>query len=227
MKKNHIFCLVSVILLLFFICSCKDVELATVKESETGLVEETADNKGKTEEKTEELSKKTSQDIKEDAADKFEEEGEVCVYICGAVVNEGVYSLKKDSRIKDLLLMAGGYSDDAAKGYVNLAEKLVDGEKVYIPYLSEVESTSPKDYKYEDEVSSSSKDKTADDSGLVNLNTASKAELMTLPGIGEVRAEEIIRYREEHGKFEDVEDLMNVEGIKTGVFEKIKDLVII
>ena len=65
----------------------------------------------------------------------------------------------------------------------------------------------------------------AEQNGLVNINTAGKEELMTLPGIGETRAEEIIKYREQHGGFTQVEDLMNVNGIKEGTFSKLRDKV--
>ena len=59
--------------------------------------------------------------------------------------------------------------------------------------------------------------------GKVNLNLASKEELMTLPGVGEAKADLIIQYREEHGRFQNIEDVMNISGIKEGLFAKIKD----
>lgn len=132
---------------------------------------------------------------------------EIRVYVCGAVVSPGVVSLPEDSRAEDALAAAGGFAENAWREYVNLAERVQDGEKLYFPTLEETESLSLQE----------------SDSGLVNINTADAAALCTLPGIGESRANDIIAYREANGSFESCEDIMNVTGIKTSVYNKIKD----
>lgn len=134
-----------------------------------------------------------------------------CVYICGEVVSPGVYEVAEGARICDVLELAGGYTDKAAAESVNLAEPVEDGQMIRI--LSE------------EELAAGAADVAAGDKAdsRVNLNQAGMEELMTLPGIGESKAQSIIDYRTEHDGFKEIEDLMNIPGIKTGVFEKIKD----
>lgn len=102
---------------------------------------------------------------------------------------------------------------EGAENYVNQAAAVTDGEQLYVPFQSEVEM--------EGVISKSQED---GESG-VNINTAGLEELMTLPGIGESKAQAIIQYREEHGAFQNIEELTNISGIKSGVYEKIKELV--
>lgn len=164
----------------------------------------------------------TSADIIPDKTEEAESESAVteevsetamiCVFICGAVESEGVYYVPDGSRVNDVLTEAGGFSPDASTSAVNLAGTVSDGDRIYIPREGE-------------ELTDTMTQAGDISSGLVNINTAGKEELMTLPGVGETRAEEIIRYREQHGKFTQVEDLMNVNGIKEGTFNKLKDKV--
>jgi competence protein ComEA len=135
----------------------------------------------------------------------------VFVYICGAVVNSGVYEVENGSRICDVLALAGGFSEDAGTDYLNLAETVTDGEKVYVPTMEELEV----ELMAEEEASS----------GKVNINTATKEQLVTLPGIGESKADSIIAYRTEHGSFSSIEEIMEIPGIKEAVFSKIKELI--
>lgn len=143
--------------------------------------------------------------------------GRLCVYVCGAVVNEGVYELPPDSRVSDALKMAGGYSDEALKGYVNLAEKLNDGERIYIPNKIEIDDLNI----LIDQDASAGTGAQSSEDGMVNINTADAATLQTLPGIGESKATEIIAYRDEHGAFGSIEDIKNVSGIGEGTFSRI------
>ena len=145
-------------------------------------------------------------------------EAEICVYVCGAVVYPGVVRLKEGSRAADALEAAGGFGEDAATDYVNLAAKVSDGEKLYFPRVDECERGL-----LQDESRKSARE--SGDSGLININTADTAMLCTLPGIGEARAAEIIRYRETSGPFESCEDIMKVSGIKTSVYNRISDLI--
>ena len=133
----------------------------------------------------------------------------IYVYVCGAVNQEGVYGLSRGSRVYEAVEMAGGFREDADTKNVNQAQVLEDEERIYVPIIGEdVQMDSKEDSK-------------------ININKATKEELMTLPGVGESRAESIIKYREGQGAFGSIEDIMQVSGIKEGLFEKIKDLITI
>ena len=156
--------------------------------------------------------------VKDDEAE--EKTDLICVHICGAVVNPGVYSLAGNSRVCDVIALAGGLTEFAADDYVNQARFLNDGERVYIPEVEELSHLSPSQYaagQSVETVNGSQEQKT------VNINTAGVSELTTLPGIGESRAESIIAYRETHGSFAKIEDIMKISGIKGAAYEKIKD----
>lgn len=150
------------------------------------------------------------------------EKEKVVVHICGAVVSPGVYALEADSRLCDAVELAGGLSGEADAGYRNLAKKLTDGEQIYIPTREEVRR-----YRQGNETVLSpvegTEEKTETGEHKVNINTAGLEELCTLPGIGEARAESILAYREEHGQFGRIEDIMKISGIKEAAFSKLKD----
>ena len=135
----------------------------------------------------------------------------IFVYVCGAVCNPGVYELPAESRAYEAVTQAGGMQEEAAGTAVNLAEVLTDGQKLQIPFQGEVSDIQVSD----------NGDVTTD--SRVNINTASLEELMTLKGIGQTRAEQILEYREKHGSFASPEAIMNVDGIKQGTNDKIKD----
>jgi competence protein ComEA len=142
----------------------------------------------------------------------------IYVYICGAVNNPGVYELKAGSRLYEAVDMAGGISDDADERYINMARVLTDGEQVVVYTVSEAQTIK------EEEAAAIIESKIQEEkSGLVNINTADIAELSTLSGIGASRAQAIIDYRERNGAFNSIEDIKNVDGIKDGLFSKIKD----
>lgn len=137
-----------------------------------------------------------------------ETEAVICVHVCGAVQQEGVYELPAGSRYEQAIQAAGGFSELADRSALNLAAVVSDGEQIRVLTKEEAQACR------------ASAEETSD--GRVNINTASREELMTLPGIGEARAEAIIAYREEHGEFQNIEDIMQVSGIKEGAFEKLK-----
>ena len=156
------------------------------------------------------------------------------VHICGAVSAPGVYELPAGSRIIDAVEAGGGFLPEADEACCNLAEEIVDGCQIYI--MTKMEScsdgqtekkagiqTSPDGDMQTTDRNVRSNSAPALDSGLVNLNTADVAALMTLPGIGESRAKAIISYREQHGAFVKIEDIMKISGIKQAAFSKIKD----
>ncbi len=135
-----------------------------------------------------------------------QEPGLICVYVCGEVKTPGVYELPASSRIGEAVEAAGGMTEEAADTFLNLAGHMTDGQKIEVPSREEAKAL-----------------KEQQESGLVNLNTAAKEQLMTLTGIGESKAEDILNYREQNGGFRTKEDLMQIPGIKERVFEKIKD----
>lgn len=140
----------------------------------------------------------------------------LCVYVCGCVMNPGVYELSENMRIYQAIEMAGGMTEDADCNYLNMAECLIDGQKIYVPNINENLSN---------EVSPQALENSS--STLVNINSAAKEQLMTLPGIGESKAEDIILYRTTNGKFETIEDIKKISGIKDAAFSKIKDLIVV
>lgn len=156
-----------------------------------------------------------------EASNNFEQESEKksgYVQILGAVNSPGVYEITEDTRLFMVIQAAGGLRDDASAESVNQAKPLSDGESIYIKTVEEV---------LKEAEESSNSDGTSEESenndGRINVNKASLAELMTLPGIGESKAKMIIDYRNEKGDFNSIEDIMNVEGIKEGTFNRIKD----
>ena len=133
----------------------------------------------------------------------------IYVHICGEVNNPGVYELAEGSRIFEAGEAAGGFTEEAAQASLNLAQVISDEEQIVI--LTQ------------DEAAEKARLEREQAAGIVNLNTASKEQLMTLPGIGESRAEDILRYRQESGGFQAIEEIMNVPGIKESAYLKIKD----
>ena len=184
---------------------------------------------GNTAKEAEESEAGTDDNMTEKAGLK-QEKLQICyVHVCGAVKSPGVYELTSDSRLYEAIQMAGGFTDEAAGEALNQAEKIEDGSRIYVPTKEEAKAGTENngtfvqnaDNEKTDATKSTDAGSTAD--GKVDINTAGKDELMTLSGIGEAKADAIIRYRDEHGKFQKIEDLMEVEGIKDGVFQKVKD----
>lgn len=149
--------------------------------------------------------------------DSLKEEGSedcIMVQIYGAVNNPGVYELPQKSRMVDLIKKAGGFCQDAYEEGINQASYLEDAASYYVYTRQQWQ---------EEKNASLEESPETDGQGKVNINTADKEKLMTLTGIGEVRADAIIKYRQDNGNFSSCEDLMKVEGIKEGTYNKIKD----
>lgn len=142
------------------------------------------------------------------------------VYISGEINKPGVYQIKDGDRLEDLINEAGGLTDKASDKTLNLAQRLDDQMKIYIPNIDEENSLENID---PNQSASQSPSKTSE---LININTASKEELMTLPNIGDKRADAIIEYRNAN-KFEKIEDIKNVTGIGDKFYEALKDLITI
>ncbi|NOZ92582.1 MAG: ComEA family DNA-binding protein [Dictyoglomi bacterium] len=131
---------------------------------------------------------------------------QIAVYVVGEVINPGVYTLPTGSRLQQAVEAAGGFTASADMIAVNLAMKLVDGMKIYIP---------PR--RYEGVVKTS-----GSEDGLINVNMSSASELEKVPGIGPVLASRIVEYREQYGPFTTYEDLLKVQGIGEKTLAKIK-----
>ena len=140
------------------------------------------------------------------------------------MINQGVYNLKANSRVNDLVKLAGGLCKDADLERVNLSSKLTDEMKIHIYKIGENDKSDILDNQIVEPKSQqtdyNSKTKK------VNINTATIDELTTLTGIGETKAKEIIEYRK-NNKFTKLEDLMNISGIGNKTFEKIKEMITI
>ncbi len=177
----------------------KTVYLETSADEEAGETEQEQTEEDERKESTEEETQQT-----------------LCyVYICGAVAKPGVYAVPSHARVYEVISLAGGLLAEAGEQAVNQAREVVDGEMIRVPTKEELIAG-------EAEQSFGDEGTEAQD-GLVDINRADAAELMTLPGIGASKADSIISYREENGGFSSIEDIMNVEGIKEGVFNRIKE----
>ena len=159
-------------------------------------------------------------------AETPQESRDIYVYVCGAVVTPGVYQMPEGSRVCDVFQRAGGLTQEAATDYWNQARILQDGEMIYVPMEEQAQERSPEEWASAG--SSGNAHPTEDDENKkVNINTATKEDLMTLPGIGESKALAILAYRKEQGGFTSVEDIKNIPGIKDAVFSKIVDYITI
>ena len=137
------------------------------------------------------------------------------VYVTGEVKHPDVYELDDNSIVKDAIALAGGANENADLISINLAKKLSDGEEVIVPAKGSNSNVS----------TSNSNGTTTPNIGKININTATKEQLMTLPGIGEVKAQAIIDYRTKNGPFKSIHDIVNVSGIGEKTFEKIENLI--
>lgn len=166
------------------------------------------------------------------------------VHVCGEVRKEGVYTLPAGSRILDAVEAAGGFSEQADRSWLNLAMEIGDAWQIRVPSSAETDALRLKrgDQALDEkgtpyimngeasagEFSGHSSRQAAGaqtETGRINLNTASKEELMEIPGVGEAKAQRIIEYRKQNGRFESIEDLMKVPGIKNASFQKMKDYI--
>ena len=158
----------------------------------------------------------SARDLKTERSSSQTETQKVFVDIKGAVKNEGVYELSSGSRVTDVVKLAGGFTEDADKKSVNLAEKVTDEAVIYVARVGEnVAPTTTNSQANGSTQQEESSDK-------INLNTATLAELQTISGIGAKRAQDIIDYRDANGGFSSVDDLANVSGIGEKTLEKLK-----
>ena len=167
----------------------------------------------------EEVQEQTVETERTEQKETLKSDQTVQVYVCGEVAAPGVYQLKDGMRVCDAVEAAGGLTKAASREYWNLAEKLSDGQMIYFPTQEEAR---------ERKASAEAAGATVEESdGRIDINTADATQLVTIPGIGETRAAAILAYREKNGPFAKVEDIMQVSGIKSALFEKMKDYITI
>ena len=176
--------------------------------------------------------------------DKIDDESKenYFVDIKGQVLNPGVYKIYENTRVIDVINMAGGLLDDSDTSKINLAKKIKDEMVIIIYSKDEINKNNIKevniDYSFNDalindkdiitndnKVSKDSNNSLKNNNDLVNINTCTKEDLLTLSGIGESKADAIISYREENGSFKTIEDILNVSGIGNSIYEKIKNYI--
>lgn len=194
-------CVVGVIFIVLFRWNAEDKKEAVIDELTSATMEQ-----------TEEKNMKKEETPPEPAAEK------VFVDMKGAVKHPGVYELKTGDRLLDAIEKAGGLEAEADNDQVNLAQKLEDEMVIYIPKKGE----EPPEFNQPVTINSESVEKTESES-TININTATKEELMQLSGIGAVKAQNIINYREEQGSFKTIEELKEVSGIGERTFEQLKE----
>ncbi len=134
----------------------------------------------------------------------------ISVHLVGAVENPGVYEMPEGSRIYELLELAGGFIDEADRDFLNQARPIYDGEQVHVPQVGEEQKTS-----------------VSGGITLININKATASELTALPGIGDVRAGQIVDHRESQGLFTTIDEIMDVSGIGEATFNNFADLITI
>lgn len=137
------------------------------------------------------------------------------VDISGAVNNPGIYTVDDETRLYEVIELAGGLKEDADIDSINQAEYVEDGQKILIPFANQVDQASTETNNANGAAS------TVSSNGRVNINSASKDELKTLTGIGDVIADRIIDYRSAN-RFKSIDEIKNVKGIGDSIYEKIK-----
>ena len=158
------------------------------------------------------VSDETGSGEKAAPAEKAASDKKVYIHICGEVKKPGVYIFDREPRVMEVVQRAGGFTKKADPSAINQAESVADGTQLQIVRKGGKNNAG-------------GSEKNTESSGKINLNQASKEDLMTISGIGESKASQIIAYREANGRFSRIEDIMNISGIKNGIFEKIKDFI--
>lgn len=200
------------------------------------------------------IMKNTKKDIKKEVIPLEKKESKTAkveildesykVDIKGQIINPGIYTLKKDSRVIDVINLAGGLTENADTSVINLSKKISDEMVIIVYSIEEVknfEQTKEKEQQVQEKCEQVDENALQNDACIttataenkeqtqqkVSINKATKEELMTLPGVGESKAKDIIDYREKNGPFTTIEDLKNVSGIGESILAKIKDNIII
>lgn len=171
---------------------------------------------------------------------EIKQSDECNVDIKGAIKNPGVYTVDCDNKVSDVINIAGGLKENADTSLINLAKKIVNEMVIIIYTKDEVKNSNivdkvikvvekecvcpniQNDGCINDKITDTIDNSSVDDDGLININIANKEKLLTIPGIGESKANAIINYRESKGNFNTIEDIKNVDGIGAKLYEEIK-----
>lgn len=146
----------------------------------------------------------------------------IVVHVIGEVVNSGVVELEVGARIIDAIEKCGGVTDEADLTKINLAYKVEDGQRICIPSIND-EEFNEEEYITKGSGQTGIIENNTEEGSAININIASQTELEQLSGIGPSTALKIIQYRDENGRFDDIEDIKNVPGIGDAKFESIKE----
>lgn len=166
--------------------------------------------------------------IRQNEQDEQPKETETCfVYVCGAVKYPGVFELPQGSRVYEAVALAGGLKKNAYAKGLNQAKQIEDGEMIEVLTVKEYKEAAGKQEPFDkdggQQNAGNARSVPQEADGRMDLNTATAQELMTLNGIGEAKAANIIAYREANGGFSSVDEIMNVSGIGEGVYARIQD----
>lgn len=158
---------------------------------------------------------KTPKDVSTNEASKSKKQAQLLlVHVAGAVVKPGVYQLKEGSRVIDAVEVAGGGLQSSDEDALNLAAKVFDGQKIYVPEKGKAPPPGE---------TASIPGAVAGDNIRININSATLDQLDSLPGVGQVTARKIIEYREKRGFFKRIEELKEIDGIGDKKFDQLKD----
>jgi competence protein ComEA len=158
----------------------------------------------------------TDNNVKNENAPK-----DIMVDVKGAVKYPNVYTMKEGERVVDVIRKAGDSLETGTLEYINLAQKLEDGMVIYVPNKDEVDD----EQNVTSFVSTPNVSASSSSSGKININSASVAELESLPGVGPSRAKAIVTYREENGEFASIDEIMNISGIGPKTYGSLKEFI--
>lgn len=204
----------------FYCCSGESARKIPLNQEETNTLEQV---NVQAEAQKEALGETQAENQEETAAGAKETQTasrapEIYVHVSGRVKQPGVYVMPEGSRIFEAIEKAGGAIDQEDLALLNLAQTAVDGMKIHVMSREEARTQGGLELGLGLVTENGEHPK-----GKININQAGQQELMTLTGIGAARAKDIISYREKHGGFNKIEDIMKVSGIKEAAFEKIRE----
>lgn len=202
------------------------ISIKNLKDINEGYIVSDIENKNEVyeESKTIDINNNTKNTMQISKVEKSLND-KVTIYISGEVKNPGVVELKYDARLADGVDLCGGLTEDANLNGINLAMKIKDEGHYIIPKVGEeTKDTVVNDNEYRNENNTLNEPESNNDNK-ININTADLSELDSLPGFGQVTAQKIIEYRQEHTKFNSIEELMNIKGIGEKKFNNVKDYI--
>lgn len=220
MKIKHRFLIMTFLGAIIVLSACQGKKEEILIGGEEGISQE-SENQTAEKQEGSEVSPESEEEEAAGAEAGEKTSPSVWVDVSGAVRSPGVYKLSADARVFQAIEAAGGFTEDADVQWLNQAETVSDGEKILVYTREETRAMEEQGISVFQEKQGSA-DPGAGEQEKININQASLGELQEIPGIGEVRAQAIIDYREEAGGFESIEDIQQVSGIKGKTFEKIE-----